>query len=124
MGVPGRAASCAGKVFGLISTELENKTHSVPRAHAEGPGGVGPVSPDTVFRQCLKGRYDLPLAKYGDQGHIAIRTAGFFETSRWSSGCPTSTPRWRTGRPMTSWGVACTELVPGKNFIWTSGVFL
>ncbi|HDR9095733.1 TPA: 4-hydroxythreonine-4-phosphate dehydrogenase PdxA [Burkholderia vietnamiensis] len=79
MGVPGRAASCAGKVFGLISTELENKTHSVPRAHAEGPGGVGPVSPDTVFRQFLGRQNDSRPAKYGDQGHIAIRTAGFFE---------------------------------------------
>lgn len=46
-------------------------------ARAEGIDAEGPVSPDAVFRQCIEGRYDLVLAMYHDQGHIAIKTWGF-----------------------------------------------
>lgn len=59
---------------------LEDETQIAPgvaQARAEGLDVAGPVSPDTMFRQCLEGRYDLVLAMYHDQGHIAIKTAGF-----------------------------------------------
>lgn len=49
----------------------------VARARAEGIDAVGPISPDTVFRQCIEGRYDIALAMYHDQGHIAVKTYGF-----------------------------------------------
>lgn len=49
----------------------------VKRARASGVDATGPISPDTVFRQCVEGRFDLVLAMYHDQGHIAIKTAAF-----------------------------------------------
>jgi 4-hydroxythreonine-4-phosphate dehydrogenase len=50
---------------------------AVDRARADGIDAVGPVSPDSVFRQCVEGRYDVVIAMYHDQGHIAIKTWGF-----------------------------------------------
>lgn len=49
----------------------------VKRARAAGIDAIGPISPDSVFRQCLEGRFDVVLAMYHDQGHIAIKTAAF-----------------------------------------------
>lgn len=59
---------------------LEDEQQIAPgiaRARAEGIDVTGPVSPDTVFRHCADGRYDIVLAMYHDQGHIAIKTAAF-----------------------------------------------
>ena len=50
---------------------------AVAEARAAGIDATGPISPDTVFRQCIEGRYDIVLAMYHDQGHIAIKTWGF-----------------------------------------------
>jgi len=49
----------------------------VAAAQRDGIDVTGPVSPDSVFRHCLEGRYDMVLAMYHDQGHIAIKTVGF-----------------------------------------------
>ena len=49
----------------------------VARARARGINVDGPSAPDTVFRQCIEGRYDLVLAMFHDQGHIAVKTWGF-----------------------------------------------
>jgi len=37
----------------------------------------GPLPPDTVFLQTLKGKYDLVVAMYHDQGHIPLKLIGF-----------------------------------------------
>jgi 4-phospho-D-threonate 3-dehydrogenase / 4-phospho-D-erythronate 3-dehydrogenase len=50
---------------------------AVARACAEGIAAEGPVSPDSVFRQCIEGHYDAVVAMYHDQGHIPIKTWGF-----------------------------------------------
>ena len=50
---------------------------AVKQALAEGICALGPVSPDSVFRQCLEGQYDCVLAHYHDQGHIAVKTSHF-----------------------------------------------
>lgn len=52
-------------------------TPGVDQARAEGINAVGPDSPDSVFRQCIEGRYDMVLAMHHDQGHIAVKTWGF-----------------------------------------------
>lgn len=49
----------------------------IARARARGIDVEGPSAPDTVFRQCIEGRYDLVLAMFHDQGHIAVKTWGF-----------------------------------------------
>jgi 4-hydroxythreonine-4-phosphate dehydrogenase len=57
--------------------EEQHMTPGIERARAAGVNVTGPVSPDTVFRQCIDGRFDIVLAMYHDQGHIAIKTAAF-----------------------------------------------
>ena len=46
-------------------------------ARAAGVEVTGPISPDTVFRHCIDGRYDVVVAMCHDQGHIALKTWGF-----------------------------------------------
>lgn len=50
---------------------------AVARARADGIPVEGPISPDSVFRQCIEGHYDAIVAMYHDQGHIPIKTWGF-----------------------------------------------
>jgi len=50
---------------------------AVDLARAKGLDIEGPISPDTVFRQVIEGRYDAVIAMYHDQGHIALKTWGF-----------------------------------------------
>lgn len=50
---------------------------AVALARAQGISVEGPVSPDSVFRQCIEGRFDAVVAMYHDQGHIPIKTWGF-----------------------------------------------
>lgn len=49
----------------------------VRAAAARGINVEGPISPDSIFRHCIEGKYDAVLAMYHDQGHIAIKTWGF-----------------------------------------------
>ncbi|WP_372716783.1 PdxA family protein [Immundisolibacter sp.] len=58
----------------------EDKTQIAPgveQAKAEGINVTGPSSPDSVFRWCIDGEYDVVLAMFHDQGHIAVKTWGF-----------------------------------------------
>ena len=50
---------------------------AVAHATVEGIRAIGPVAPDTVFRQCLEGQFDCVLAHYHDQGHIPVKTWQF-----------------------------------------------
>ena len=49
----------------------------VEKAAAQGIDVTGPIAPDSVFRHCIDGLYDVVLAMFHDQGHIAIKTWGF-----------------------------------------------
>ncbi|MEQ1889020.1 MAG: 4-hydroxythreonine-4-phosphate dehydrogenase PdxA [Alphaproteobacteria bacterium] len=57
--------------------EVKALVPAVLKARAAGINVEGPTSPDAVFRQCVEGKYDVVLAMYHDQGHIAIKTWGF-----------------------------------------------
>lgn len=50
---------------------------AIEQAKAHGIDIEGPISPDSIFRQCIEGRYSAVIAMYHDQGHIAIKTWGF-----------------------------------------------
>lgn len=52
-------------------------TPGVERARADGIDAEGPISPDTVFRHCIEGRFEVVVAMCHDQGHIAVKTWGF-----------------------------------------------
>ncbi len=47
------------------------------RARAQGINVTGPISPDSVFRQCAEGRHDVVISMYHDQGQIALKTSAF-----------------------------------------------
>jgi len=57
--------------------DAEEIAPGVELAKADGINVTGPISPDTVFRHCIDGVYDIVLAMYHDQGHIAVKTYGF-----------------------------------------------
>ncbi len=71
IGVAGLNAHAAGV------EDREQIAPGVELARAKGIGAEGPLSPDTVFRRCIEDRYDVVLAMYHDQGHIAVKTWGF-----------------------------------------------
>ena len=50
---------------------------AIEKARKEGIDARGPVAPDSIFRHCIEGKYDVVLAMYHDQGHIAMKTWGF-----------------------------------------------
>jgi 4-hydroxythreonine-4-phosphate dehydrogenase len=58
----------------------EEKEEIAPAVAAARAGGVradGPVSPDSVFRMALEGRFDAVVTMFHDQGQIAVKTVGF-----------------------------------------------
>ncbi|MFH1570452.1 MAG: 4-hydroxythreonine-4-phosphate dehydrogenase PdxA, partial [Gemmatimonadota bacterium] len=60
---------------GLFGTdEMTVIGPAVAEARARGWRVAGPVPADSVFNQCLEGRYDGVLSLYHDQGHIAAKT--------------------------------------------------
>jgi 4-phospho-D-threonate 3-dehydrogenase / 4-phospho-D-erythronate 3-dehydrogenase len=48
----------------------------------------GPAAPDTVFLQASRGKYDLVVAMYHDQGHIPMKLLDFDDTVNISIGIP------------------------------------
>ncbi|MDP4533512.1 4-hydroxythreonine-4-phosphate dehydrogenase PdxA [Marinobacter salarius] len=71
IGVAGLNPHAKGKI------EEEVLTPAIENAREGGCAVVGPVSPDSVFRQCIDGDFDAVVALYHDQGHIALKTWGF-----------------------------------------------
>ena len=66
--------------FNPHATGQEEKSEIAPaieQARAKGINVEGPISPDSIFRHCIEGRYAAVIAMYHDQGHIAIKTWGF-----------------------------------------------
>ena len=63
-----------GGLFG--SEDLEIIAPAVAQARAEGIDAVGPLPGDTVFMHARKGRYDIVVAQYHDQGLIPVKLLG------------------------------------------------
>ena len=63
---------------GLFGDEEEDEiAPAVERARGEGIEVFGPLPPDTVFARQRAGEFDAVVAMTHDQGHIAVKTAGF-----------------------------------------------
>jgi 4-phospho-D-threonate 3-dehydrogenase / 4-phospho-D-erythronate 3-dehydrogenase len=60
--------------------EMEVVGPAVSWAQAAGRRVHGPVPADSVFHQCLEGKYDGVLSLFHDQGHIAAKTLDFHGT--------------------------------------------
>ena len=63
-----------GGLFG--SEDLAIIAPAVAQARAEGIDAVGPLPGDTVFMHARKGRYDVVVAQYHDQGLIPVKLLG------------------------------------------------
>jgi 4-phospho-D-threonate 3-dehydrogenase / 4-phospho-D-erythronate 3-dehydrogenase len=61
---------------------------AVELARSEGIDVAGPFPNDTLFYHALAGMYDAVVAMYHDQGHIALKTAGFDRAVNVTLGLP------------------------------------
>jgi 4-phospho-D-threonate 3-dehydrogenase / 4-phospho-D-erythronate 3-dehydrogenase len=50
---------------------------AIKNMRGKGINVTGPCPPDTVFLQAVKGKYDIVVAMYHDQGHIPLKLLGF-----------------------------------------------
>lgn len=75
-----------GGLFGR--EEIEEIAPALRLARKEGIKVEGPIPPDTIFSKARGGQYDLVVAMYHDQGHIAMKVAGFTydrKSGQWTS---------------------------------------
>ena len=67
----------AGEAGMFGSEELSDIIPAVEELCEEGMNVTGPLPPDTVFSRAYCGEFDGVVAMYHDQGHIALKLAGF-----------------------------------------------
>ncbi len=75
-----------GGLFGR--EEIEHIAPAIAAACAEGIDASGPWPGDTVFFRCARGDFDVVVAQYHDQGHIAVKQAGFEHGVNLTAGLP------------------------------------
>jgi 4-phospho-D-threonate 3-dehydrogenase / 4-phospho-D-erythronate 3-dehydrogenase len=68
--------------------ELEHSLPAIEAAKRKGIHVDGPHAADTIFLQASRGAYDLVVAMYHDQGHIAMKLIDFENTVNVSLGMP------------------------------------
>jgi 4-hydroxythreonine-4-phosphate dehydrogenase len=78
----------AGEGGRFGNEESRTVTPAIERARAEGIDAIGPLPADTVYRAAMKGRYDIIVAMYHDQGLIPIKTVAFEESVNITIGIP------------------------------------
>ena len=67
---------------GLLGREeIEELTPAVASARQAGIDATGPLPADSVFNRAIAGEFDVVLALYHDQGHIAIKGHNFYEST-------------------------------------------
>lgn len=50
---------------------------AIEAAKAEGIRCIGPMPGDTIFARAYAGQFDICVAQYHDQGHVAVKMLGF-----------------------------------------------
>lgn len=74
---------------GLFGREEEEEIRpAILSAQQEGIPVEGPLPADTLFLQAARGRYNLVVAMYHDQGHIPVKLTGFEEAVNVTLGLP------------------------------------
>ena len=68
--------------------EIEQIAPAVAAARAAGINAVGPIPADSVFNRAIDGEFDVVLAMYHDQGHIAIKVHDFHGSTTATLGIP------------------------------------
>ena len=78
-----------GGEAGIIGTEEINEIEPAVRmAQDAGLNVAGPIPADTVFNQAIDGKFDVVLAMYHDQGHVAIKVHDWASSSTMNLGLP------------------------------------
>ena len=68
--------------------EIEEISPAIHTAREMGINADGPIPPDSLFSKARGGWYDIAVAMYHDQGHIAVKVAGFIwneSAKKWNS---------------------------------------
>jgi 4-hydroxythreonine-4-phosphate dehydrogenase len=74
---------------GLLGREeIDELVPAVADARARGIDAVGPIPADSVFYRAIGGEFDVVLALYHDQGHIAIKVHDFHASTTATLGIP------------------------------------
>lgn len=74
---------------GLLGREeIEQIRPAVDQAVHEGIEAKGPYPADSIFNRALAGEFDVVLAMYHDQGHIAIKVHDFHQSVSATLGLP------------------------------------
>ena len=74
---------------GLLGREeIEELMPAVNQAQQDGIQATGPLPADSVFNRAIAGEFDVVLALYHDQGHIAIKVHNFHESTTATLGVP------------------------------------
>jgi 4-hydroxythreonine-4-phosphate dehydrogenase len=74
---------------GLIGREeIEELVPAVGAARDRGMDVTGPIPADSVFNRAINGEFDVVLAMYHDQGHIAIKVHDFHRSTTATLGIP------------------------------------
>ena len=78
-----------GGEAGIIGTEeIDAIEPAVSEAQNEGMVVTGPVPADSVFNQAIDGRFDVVLAMYHDQGHVAVKVHDWAASTTTNLGLP------------------------------------
>ena len=75
-----------GGLLGL--EEVAELSPAVAQAQTLGIDVTGPVPADSVFNRAINGEFDVVLALYHDQGHIAIKVHNFHQSTTATLGIP------------------------------------
>ena len=74
---------------GLLGREeIDEIAPAVDRARGLGIDATGPLPADSIFNRAIGGEFDVVLAMYHDQGHIAIKVHNFHESVTATLGIP------------------------------------
>ncbi|UCD08783.1 MAG: 4-hydroxythreonine-4-phosphate dehydrogenase PdxA [Dehalococcoidales bacterium] len=78
-----------GSDGGLFGNQEENEiTPAVNDAKKQGINASGPFPADSIFYRAISGEFDVILAMYHDQGHIAVKVHGFENSVAVTLGLP------------------------------------
>ncbi len=73
-------------IFG--SEEINEIIPAIEHFKKKGMNIVGPISPDTIFREANQNKFDLVIANYHDQGHIPVKLLYFDQSVNVTLGVP------------------------------------
>jgi 4-hydroxythreonine-4-phosphate dehydrogenase len=75
-----------GGLFG--DEEIRIIAPAIARAVEAGIDATGPIACDTLFVRAIAGEFDVVVAMYHDQGHVALKTIGFDRAVNVTLGLP------------------------------------